>query len=61
MKISGNMNLNNISGKFVLTLKEVPEVLFTGLKDNIGIPREYERNLKDLVFFDEEVDISIPI
>ena len=61
VKASGNMIYNNISGKIVLTLKEVPEIIFTGLKDLLGQPREFERNLKEPEFSGDQLDISIPI
>ena len=61
VKASGNMIYNNISGKIVLTLKEVPEIIFTGLKDLLGQPSEFERNLKEPEFSGDQVDISIPI
>ena len=61
VRASGNLNYNNISGKIVLTLKEVPEIIFTGLKDLLGQPREFERNLKEPEFFGDQLDISIPI
>jgi hypothetical protein len=44
----------------VLVFKEAPRVVFTGLTKAIGSPRDLEKNLEDLQYFESAIDISIP-
>lgn len=44
----------------MLVFKEAPKVIFTGLTKAIGSPRDFEKNLEDLQYFESAIDISIP-
>ena len=50
-------------GKYcrVLVFKEPPQLVYTGLNKVIGKPRELEKNLEELAYFDSEIDIKIPL
>jgi hypothetical protein len=63
IKVRGFMNVNVVSGRQILVFKETPRLLFTGLKKDIGEPREYEKNLADAnqAFEKTKVDLSIPV
>ncbi len=45
----------------VLLLKDPPMLLFTGLTEEIGQPRDYDQNLEDPSYFERETDLTIPI
>ena len=44
-----------------MLFKEKPDLVYTGLTDQIGKPREYEKNLEEPCWFDKDFDLAIPL
>lgn len=47
LQVKGNFVVNDVSGRKVLLFREAPRILYTGLSQRIGNPREYEKNVSD--------------
>ena len=45
----------------VMLFREQPKLIYTGLTEEIGKPREFEKNLEDESYFQKCFDIKIPI
>lgn len=44
-----------------MLFRDQPKLLFTGLTEIIGMPREYERNLDELSYFEKNHCLKIPL
>ena len=44
-----------------MLFREKPDLVYTGLTDQIGKPREYEKNLEEPFWFDKDIDLAIPL
>jgi len=59
IKVSGNMQMNVVSGRTILIFKEPLELILTGLTEQIGKPKEYQK--KEGQPQNQEVDLTIPL
>jgi len=57
--IIGNSQLQMVSKRPVLILKQAPELIASGLDQAIGAPEDYNKNL-DNNRFPTDVDVSVP-
>lgn len=53
-------NKNDINGRLILILCDVLSVVYRGLQDKIGSPKDYSVNKKKNRFPEDSTDVSIP-
>ncbi len=53
------MQMNIVSGRTILIFKEPLELILTGLTEQIGKPKEYQK--KEIQVSTEEIDLTIPL